>query len=600
MARRKKHVCNKLIRKRVKYFFITCVLLFTYLTYRIFNITILKNEEYESKIESQSIETVNLNSGRGIIYDRNNVPLTDSKKTKVLLVPKKVVSGNFSNISLIKDATKLTEEDIYKAVQSQLSSEIIEIEIDYIDNSKIEALEEKGILVKEKTMRYSDDNLLTHLIGYVKKSENSGVSGIEKYMDDELKDSNKNYVSVFKAGQNDDNLLTHLIGYVKKSENSGVSGIEKYMDDELKDSNKNYVSVFKAGQNKGGLTYLKGSVENISQNEDSKHLKLTIDSKIQNNIEQIMDKEENPSAVVISDIQTGEIISMCSRPNFNPNDISSYSNSSKGELQNRVLSVTYPPGSVFKLVVLFAALDNNIIDENYIYNCTGSTKVGSGGEILNCNNLTVHGTETLEEAVANSCNTAFYDIAKRVGREKIFDAIKTLHLDEKVDIGIEEEKNSNIPKNISLSNLAIGQDKIEFTPLQINQMTQIIANNGTYKPLYVYDSMINNNKDTLKTYKSNKKEEIISPYTMTQIKRLMTSVSLIGTAKTLSDLEGGCGVKTGTAQSSLNGKPISHGWITGFYPRENPKYAITVVVEGTEESSKSAVPIFKDICQKLK
>lgn len=553
MARRKKHVCNKLIRKRVKYFFITCVLLFTYITYRIFNITILKNEEYESKIESQSIETVNLNSGRGIIYDRNNVPLTDSKKTKVLLVPKKVVSGNFSNISLIKDATKLTEEDIYKAVQSQLSSEIIEIEIDYIDNSKIEALEEKGILVKEKTMRYSDDNL-----------------------------------------------LTHLIGYVKKSENSGVSGIEKYMDDELKDSNKNYVSVFKAGQNKGGLTYLKGSVENISQNEDSKHLKLTIDSKIQNNIEQIMDKEENPSAVVISDIQTGEIISMCSRPNFNPNDISSYSNSSKGELQNRVLSVTYPPGSVFKLVVLFAALDNNIIDENYIYNCTGSTKVGSGGEILNCNNLTVHGTETLEEAVANSCNTAFYDIAKRVGSEKIFDAIKTLHLDEKVDIGIEEEKNSNIPKNISLSNLAIGQDKIEFTPLQINQMTQIIANNGTYKPLYVYDSMINNNKDTLKTYKSNKKEEIISPYTMTQIKRLMTSVSLIGTAKTLSDLEGGCGVKTGTAQSSLNGKPISHGWITGFYPRENPKYAITVVVEGTEESSKSAVPIFKDICQKLK
>ncbi|WP_297133482.1 peptidoglycan D,D-transpeptidase FtsI family protein [Terrisporobacter sp.] len=553
MARRKKHVCNKLIRKRVKYFFITCVLLFTYLTYRIFNITILKNEEYESKIESQSIETVNLNSGRGIIYDRNNVPLTDSKKTKVLLVPKKVVSGNFSNISLIKDATKLTEEDIYKAVQSQLSSEIIEIEIDYIDNSKIEALEEKGILVKEKTMRYSDDNL-----------------------------------------------LTHLIGYVKKSENSGVSGIEKYMDDELKDSNKNYVSVFKAGQNKGGLTYLKGSVENISQNEDSKHLKLTIDSKIQNNIEQIMDKEENPSAVVISDIQTGEIISMCSRPNFNPNDISSYSNSSKGELQNRVLSVTYPPGSVFKLVVLFAALDNNIIDENYIYNCTGSTKVGSGGEVLNCNNLTVHGRETLEEAVANSCNTAFYDIAKRVGSEKIFDAIKILHLDEKVDIGIEEEKNSKIPKDIALSNLAIGQDKIEFTPLQINQMTQIIANNGTYKPLYVYDSIINNNKDILKTYKSNKKEEIISPYTMTQIKRLMTSVSLIGTAKTLSDLEGGCGVKTGTAQSSLNGKPISHGWITGFYPRENPKYAITVVVEGTEESSKSAVPIFKDICQKLK
>ena len=552
MSRRKKYVCNKLMRKRIKYFLIICILLFTYLTYRIFNIAIFKNEEYESRIESQSIETVNLNSGRGIIYDRNNIPLTDKRKTKVLLVPKKVISGNFSNISLIKNATKLTEEDIYKAVQNQLSSEIIEINIDYIDEDKIDELKEKNILVKEKTLRHSDDNL-----------------------------------------------LTHLIGYVKKSENTGVSGIEKYMNDELRDSNKNYVSVFKAGDNKGGLTYLKGSLEDISQKE-CKNLKLTIDSKIQYRVEKIMDKEENPSAVVISDIQTGEIISMCSRPNFNPNNISSYSNSTKGELQNRALSVTYPPGSVFKLVVLFAALDNNIIDENYRYNCTGSTQVGSGGEVLNCNNLTSHGMESLEDAVANSCNTAFYDIAKRVGSEKIFEAIKTLHLDEKIDIGIDEEQNSSTPKDIALSNLAIGQDKIEFTPLQINQMTQIIANNGTYKQLYIYDKIINNNKETLKTYERNKKEEIISPYTMTQIKRLMTSVSLIGTAKSLSDLEGGCGVKTGTAQSSLNGKSISHGWITGFYPSENPKYAITIVVEGTENGNKSAVPIFKEICQNLK
>lgn len=552
MSRRKKYVCNKLMRKRIKYFLIICILLFTYLTYRIFNIAIFKNEEYESRIESQSIETVNLNSGRGIIYDRNNIPLTDKRKTKVLLVPKKVISGNFSNISLIKNATKLTEEDIYKAVQNQLSSEIIEINIDYIDEDKIDELKEKNILVKEKTLRHSDDNL-----------------------------------------------LTHLIGYVKKSENTGVSGIEKYMNDELRDSNKNYVSVFKAGDNKGGLTYLKGSLEDISQKE-CKNLKLTIDSKIQDRVEKIMDKEENPSAVVISDIQTGEIISMCSRPNFNPNNISSYSNSTKGELQNRALSVTYPPGSVFKLVVLFAALDNNIIDENYRYNCTGSTQVGSGDEVLNCNNLTSHGMENLEEAVANSCNTAFYDIAKRVGSEKIFEAIKTLHLDEKIDIGIDEEQNSSTPKDIALSNLAIGQDKIEFTPLQINQMTQIIANNGMYKQLYIYDKIINNNKETLKTYERNKKEEIISPYTMTQIKRLMTSVSLIGTAKSLSDLEGGCGVKTGTAQSSLNGKSISHGWITGFYPSENPKYAITIVVEGTENGNKSAVPIFKEICQNLK
>ena len=77
------------------------------------------------------------------------------------------------------------------------------------------------------------------------------------------------------------NLLTHLIGYIKKSENNGVSGIEKYMNDELKDSNKSYVSVFKAGVNNKGLKYLKGSIEENSSNENSSHLKLSIDSKIQ-------------------------------------------------------------------------------------------------------------------------------------------------------------------------------------------------------------------------------------------------------------------------------------------------------------------------------
>ena len=85
-----------------------------------------------------------------------------------------------------------------------------------------------------------------------------------------------------------------------------------------------------------------------------------------------------------------------------------------------------------------------------------------------------------------------------------------------------------------------------------------------------------------------------------RIKEMMTQVSKTGTAKVLKDLEGGCGVKTGTAQSSLNGEKISHGWITGFYPETNPKYVITVIVEGTEKESKSATPIFKEICENLK
>ncbi|MCH1968629.1 penicillin-binding transpeptidase domain-containing protein [Romboutsia hominis] len=294
---------------------------------------------------------------------------------------------------------------------------------------------------------------------------------------------------------------------------------------------------------------------------------------------------------------------MSSRPNFDQNDIGKYisdTEKSKGELRNRVIQNTYAPGSVFKIVTLYAALDTKIIDENYTYNCTGNTKIGKNKEILNCHNKEGHGIQSLTEAFANSCNTAFFDIANKVGKSKIIEYAKKLHLDKKVDIGLEEEVNREIPKDISIRNLAIGQGSMEFTPIQINQMTQIIANNGTYKPLYIYDSIVDNNKGILKNFNQSKEDEIISPYTLTIVKDMMKKVSLSGTGEALKDLEGGCGVKTGTAQTNIDGISVNNGWITGFYPSDTPKYTITVIVEGTKEESKSALPIFKEICKNLK
>ena len=551
---RTKGPISKRSKNRANSIFLICILIYSFLTYRLVDIKIFKYDEYSKRVENQSTDKINLNSSRGIIYDRNNIPLTDTVKKKVLLVPQKVLSGNYENINLIKRATNITDEDIFKAVQDQILSNIVEIEVENVNEDMKKQLEDKEIIIREKTLRYSENNLLTHTIGYLKKSDLSPQSGIEKDMDDILKDSNEEYVSVFKASD---------------------SGKQK------------------------GLDILNGSIKTVTSSDDDRHIRLTIDSKMQKIVEDTVNKESNPTAVVVSDIESGEILSISSRPNYNQNDISKYINSNNRELENRAISVSYPPGSVFKIVVLYAALANNIIDENYTYNCTGKTKVGSSNEVLHCHKLDGHGMETLNDVFANSCNPAFLDIAIKTGKDKILDAIKVLHLDDSVGIGLDEEVSPNIPSEISIRNLAIGQGSLEFTPIQINQLTQIIANNGTYKPLYIYDSIINNDKNIVKAFRNTKDEEIISPYIITKIKEIMKSVSEYGTAKELSDLEGGCGVKTGTAQSSLNKVSINHGWITGFYPSENSKYAITILVEGTEDKSKSAIPIFKEICNKI-
>lgn len=556
---RKKYDLPKKTVNRISSIFFIFIIVYVFLIYRLIDIQYLKGDFYKQKAQNQSTEKIDLNSGRGIIYDRNGKPLTDVKKNKIIIVEKERLFNDESTKTVVKRATGLDEAQIYKNIEDQKYSSVVKLPIKTLDKTIEENLKEKNILVEEETLRYSPDGLMASTIGYV-SGDNEGICGIEKSLDYLLKDSNERYVSAFRAGQ------------------SGNVGKDK-------------------------VSILKGSVKTVIDNENNQNVKLTIDKDIQKIVENITKKEENPTSVVISDIKTGEILAMSSMPTFDPDNISKSieenEKNNNGAFYNRAVQVTYPPGSVFKIVVLYAALEAGVVDENYTYTCTGKTNIGNTDEILKCHKLDGHGLESLQQVFSNSCNPAFLDIAMKVGKEKILIAAEKLHLGEEIDTGLEEEKTGSIPKDISIRNLAIGQGSMEFTPLEINQLTQIVSNNGSYKPLYLYDSIVDENKDIIKLFKQSKSSEIISPYTMTIIKEMMKNVSKEGTAKELKDLEGGSGVKTGTAQSSLSGAKITHGWITGFYPENNSKYAITIIVEGKEGKSKSAVPIFNEICKEI-
>nr|WP_288563861.1 penicillin-binding protein 2 [uncultured Romboutsia sp.] len=552
---RKTILPKQIIRRAYSIFFIF-IIGYLVLVYRIIDIQFIDSDLYQEKIENQNTRKIELNSGRGTIYDRNKKPLTDTKISKIIVVPKKQILNDNETKDLVNKIIKDESGDLKTDIEYKVLESVVEIETKSIDYNLEKQLEEKGVIVENKKLRYSSDGLLSHTIGYISGVDKIGQYGIEKSMEELLNNSHEEYVSVFKAGQ------------------AGNEG------------NKN-------------VGILKGTIKTVDKNDDDKHIKLTIDKDIQSIVEDTVDKEDNPSAVVISDVNTGEILAISSRPTFDQYDLSKYINSRDGETMNRAIQVNYPIGSIFKIVVLYAALENNIIDENYTYECSGNITIGNNNEILNCNKLDGHGPQTLKDAFSNSCNPAFLDIAMKVGKEKIIEAARKLHMEEKVDIGLEEENFDLIPQNISIRNLAIGQGSMEFTPIQVNQMTQIIANNGTYKSLYLYDSILDSNKNIIKTFKNTKSEDIISPYSISKVKELMKNVSKEGTGKELNDLPGGCGVKTGTAQSTVNNIKVNHSWITGFYPENKPKYAITVLVEGNENGNKQALPIFKEICMKI-
>lgn len=228
----------KKVGKRSWCIFTIILIIYSVLIYRLVDIQVLKGDKYKQSVESQSVEKVELNSGRGIIYDRNNKKLTDTSKSQVLIVEKEKLNNNYKILELIKKATKMNDLDIYKAVQEQLTRPIIQIQTKNIDKSMKKELEKNGIMVEEKTMRYAKDGLLSHTIGYIKEDDKSGQSGIEKSMDSVLRNSNEKYISAFKAGD---------------------AGNEK------------------------SLNILKGSVKTVDNKDKDRHLKTTIDYNIQKN-----------------------------------------------------------------------------------------------------------------------------------------------------------------------------------------------------------------------------------------------------------------------------------------------------------------------------
>ncbi|MDR1773317.1 MAG: penicillin-binding protein 2 [Clostridioides sp.] len=589
-------------RKRVIILSAMMLICFLLLASRLAYIQIKEGENYKSKLESQHIEKIKLSSERGIILDRNGEKLTDTTNQKILIVEKTKLNNNYNLLKLISDATNLTTTDIYRQISTQLSNSNLEftIDIDFVFEKYEDELNKEGVIVENRVMRYSE-------------------SGI----------------------------LSHIIGYVSKTDNVGMMGIEKSFDEILKDASTNYLSVFKAGNNSKQIKLMQGEMKKVSENETDKNIETTIDSKIQKIVENIANKESNPSAIIVSYSETAEILAMTSRPNFNQENVVENLNNEDGSLKNRAISATYPPGSVFKMVVLYSALENGVIDDNYTYNCTGKY-VFPDGSVLNCHNKEGDGIQNLNQAFANSCNPAFYDIASKLGKEKIMETAKKLHLFEKTEIGLLEEKNSKIPEDIALRNLAIGQGNLEFTPIQINQMTQIIANNGNYVPLKLLNRIVDRDGNTIEEIEQIKnkektskiEEEILEEEILEEentemdskeniekkikievdnenkiegkinnkssdsdvskkIKEIMKDVADYGTAKSLKDLKGIVGAKTGTAQSTKNGKAVEHGWITGYYKINGKEYIITVFVEGEDGNNKSAVPLFKEICESI-
>ena len=391
--------------------------------------------------------------------------------------------------------------------------------------------------------------------------------------------------------------LGHLIGYTD-IDSEGKSGLEALYNDVLKTDGKTNVKYMADAFGNPAHSYSLEEEKSKTQTD----IKLTLDVDIQKIVYNVMKKHIKKGAAVVLDIESFDVLSMVSLPDFNEDKIESYTASSDGELLNRAL-MGYNAGSVFKIITAAATLEKAPEFVNRTFDCRGSYDLYDG-HIFACHKKEGHGVIGFKEAFAKSCNCSFYIAGLETGAQNIISLAEKMGIGKSLlDIGY-DERCGNLPKrsiysNAETLNICIGQGEILVTPLHCAVIAATVANRGKLREVNLVDSFIN--KEGSINKRKSGEYELINEETARVLSDMMRECVLSGTASYAADSKTNISGKTGSAESGWikDGSPLVHGWFCGFFPYENPKYAMAILSEGGRSGAGSCVVPFVEIAEEI-
>ena len=549
------------IHIRIRYIFLMVIVTLIIIIGRVFYIQVFEYNKLSSLADSLWSRKLPIAADRGEIVDRNGKKLaTNITTTSLILIPNQIkdkdkVSKDLANI------LKVSEEEMQKHVFKKTSIERVHPEgrrLSYDVAKKINDLNYDGVyLLKESQRYYPYNNLLSHVLGYV-GIDNQGLSGIELYYDKYL---------------------------------TGAAGAIKYFSDG-KGKKLKLSEVYEAPTS--GIT-VKTTID------------LDLQLAVENELDNVMAKYNAEHALVlVMNPNTGEILAMSSRPNFDSNNYQKYNN----EVINRNLPIwmTYEPGSTFKIITLASALEEKAIDLfTDTFTDSGAIKVENA--TLHCWKHGGHGTQTFLQVVENSCNPGFVVMGQKVGKEKLMQYINDFGFGKKTGIDLNGEASGilfSLDKMgpVEHATTSFGQG-ISVTPIQ--QITAVSAaiNGGTlYKP-YIVKSLDETETNTLiKSFSPTKVKSVISKETSDLVRHTLESVVANGTGRNAYIENYRVGGKTGTAQKVNNGVYLTGNYIVsfmGFLPANDPEIVVYVAVDNpkgvTQYGGTVSAPIAKNIMQ---
>lgn len=390
--------------------------------------------------------------------------------------------------------------------------------------------------------------------------------------------------------QDETSLARHLIG-MTDGQGKGVSGLEAAFESVLNTGRMHrVVSLRDVRRN---LLKRWGYLEANRGIDTTQNLYLTLDKPLQQALEDLADAELPRGSILVSEVESGDVIAAVSRPQFNPLDLSLSLTSNAGELLNRSFSL-YNAGSVFKTVVAAASLEYGIGIGTF--HCSGSYRVGD--REVTCYDCTAHGAVDIDAAYAKSCNGYFVCLGEKIGMERLLEMAERLGLSEPSTNYPDEtagrlpEVEPRLPGRVA--NFSVGQGELLVTPSAMLRLTDIVANGGMLRTLNVCDSIRDGQGLVLQSLRQSKGERVLSGHTAKRLREMMTKAVAEGTGKSAANEYTSAAGKTGTAETGWSEKGVLqvHGWFCGFFPAEEPKYCITVFLENGQSGGKYAAPLF--------
>lgn len=394
-------------------------------------------------------------------------------------------------------------------------------------------------------------------------------------------------------------LAPHIVGYT--SDGKGVYGIEKAYDELLRSDCAVNSAVFGVDALGGVLGGVESSVSRADKPKSG--VITTIDKSIQQICETAAEHfSVKKGAIVVMDIKTGEIKAAVSCPDFNTEDIYASMNDPDSPFVNRVFSA-YSVGSIFKLVTAAAALEQGI-SPDYSNVCAGSVDIN--GQVFNCHKWGGHGEINMKTAVVESCNPYFIMLSQYLDGERYIGTASALGFGSETELCqgmVSAAGNLQTVRDIAVAaeraNMSFGQGMLTATPLQICRMTAAIANDGVINTPTLIKGVADKNGN-IEYSPVIPSERVLSYKTARTLKGFMVQTVRAENSMSKPD-KTSAGGKTSTAQTGRfeNGTEIMNCWFTGYFPSYNPKYAVTVLIEGGRSGNSAAGPVFRQIADNI-